>query len=280
MKRLLDWLATLVLAIVFGLVLLVFEPLQWIAKAFGKRSHDWMVACLGTTLVQSFRITGLRLTVDRSPLVQPHAPYLIISNHQSMFDIALLLHLFFTNFPKFVSKRELARRIPSVSYNLKYGGNCLIDRDDAAQAVDAIAALGRRVERNGVSAVIFPEGTRARRGELRPFKSKGTIALLAAAPATPIVPVTIESSWRLMQANFWPIPFGVRVRVRIDEPIARRPNEDLAALVDDVRERIAANLARMRGTPTPTANAALDDDGPLRHSSPSHDSPTERAPSR
>jgi 1-acyl-sn-glycerol-3-phosphate acyltransferase len=253
MTRLLDWPATLVLAVVFGLVLVVYELLQRIAKAFGKRSHDWIVACMGTTLVEIFRITGLRMTVDRSPLVQPHTPYLIISNHQSMFDIALLLHVFFTNFPKFVSKRELARRIPSVSYNLNHGGNCLIDRDDAGQAVEAIAALGRRVERNGVSAVIFPEGTRARRGELKPFKPKGTIALLAAAPSTAIVPVTIESSWRLMQSNFWPIPFGVRLRVRIDDPIPRRANEDLAAVVEDVRSRIAANLARMRGTPEESA---------------------------
>ena len=253
MTRVLDWPATLALAVVFGLVLVVFEPLQWIAKAFGKRPHDWMVACLGTTLVEVFRITGLRMTVDRSPRVLPDTPYLIISNHQSMFDIALLLHLFFTNFPKFVSKRELARRIPSVSYNLKYGGNCLIDRDDAGQAVEAIAALGRRVERNGVSAVIFPEGTRARRGELRPFKPKGTLALLAAAPSTPIVPVTIESSWRLMQSNFWPIPFGVRLQVRIDDPIPRRADEDLATLVEEVRAQIAANLVRMRGTPDESA---------------------------
>jgi 1-acyl-sn-glycerol-3-phosphate acyltransferase len=235
--------------VAFALVLLVFEPLQWIAKAFGKRAHDWMVACLGTALVTAFRITGLRISVDRSPLVQPHTPYLIVSNHQSMFDIALLLHLFFTNFPKFVSKRELARRIPSVSYNLKYGGNCLIDRDDAGQAVDAIAELGRRVEQNGVSAVIFPEGTRARRGELRAFKAKGTIALLAAAPSTAIVPVTIDHSWRIMQSNFLPIPFGVRLRVRIDDPIARRPGEDHAVLVEDIRARIQDNLSRMRGGP-------------------------------
>ena len=119
MTRLLDWPATLLLAVVFGLVLVVFEPIQWIAKAFGKRPHDWVVACLGTALVTTFRVTGLRISVDRSPLVKPRTPYLIISNHQSMFDIALLLHLLFTNFPKFVSKRELARLIPSVSYNLK-----------------------------------------------------------------------------------------------------------------------------------------------------------------
>lgn len=246
MARLLDWPMTIVFAVAFGLVLAIFEPIQWIAKAFGKRSHDWAVACLGTALVESFRITGLRLTVDRSPKVEPHLPYLIVSNHQSMFDIALLLHLFFTNFPKFVSKRELARFIPSVSYNLRRGGNCLIDRDDPAQAVEAITELGQRVEKRGVSAVIFPEGTRARRGELKAFKPRGTVALLAAAPATPVVPVTIENSWRLMQRNFWPIPFGVRVRVRIDDPIAREPHEDHAALIERVRTQIEANLARMR----------------------------------
>lgn len=246
MVRLLDWPATLLLAVVFGLVLLVFEPIQWIAKALGKRPHDWVVACLGTALVTAFRVTGVRLDVDRSPRVAAGTPYLIVSNHQSMFDIALLLHLLFTNFPKFVSKRELARFIPSVSYNLRRGGNCLIDRGDPEQAVEAIAELGRRVERRGVSAVIFPEGTRARHGELKPFKSRGTVALLAAAPATPIVPVTIDGSWRLMQRNFWPVPFGVRVRVRIDDPIPRDSADDLTALVDDVRSQIADNLTRMR----------------------------------
>lgn len=242
----LDWPATLLLAVLFGLVLLVFEPLQWIAKAFGKRSHDWMVACLGSALVATFRVTGLRIDVDRSPAVKPSTPYLIVSNHQSMFDIALLLHLFFTNFPKFVSKRELARRIPSVSYNLRRGGNCLIDRDDADQAVGAITELGRRVEANGVSAVIFPEGTRARRGELKPFKHKGTAALFAAAPNTPIVPVTLDGSWRLMQRNFWPVPFGVRMRVRIGDPIMRTADENHVAMVDTVRARIDADLDRMR----------------------------------
>ena len=225
------------------MVLVVFEPIQRVAKLFGKRPHDWVVACLGTALVTAFRITGVRLTVERSPRVQADTPYLIVSNHQSMFDIPLLLHLFFTNFPKFVSKRELARRIPSVSYNLKRGGNCLIDRDDPEQAIVAITELGGRVERHGVSAVIFPEGTRARHGVLGPFKARGTITLLEAAPTISVVPVTIEGSWKLMQANFWPIPFGVRVRVRIADPIARRPETDLAGLVEQLRQR---NLGHAR----------------------------------
>jgi 1-acyl-sn-glycerol-3-phosphate acyltransferase len=116
--------------------------------------------------------------------------------------------------------------------------------------VVAIGALGRRVEDNRVSAVIFPEGTRARRGELRPFKPRGTLALLAAAPRTEVVPVTIENSWRLMRSNFLPVPFGVRVRVVIGAPIARRDDEDHARLLEDVREEIAATLAAMRSERT------------------------------
>src|SRR5262245_30469856 len=138
MGRLVDWAVTLLFLPVFLLVLFVFEVVQRTAKAFGKRPHDYSVAWLCTAIVTAFRITGLRLDVERPPSVRRHHPYLIISNHQSMFDIALLGYVFFTNFPKFVSKRDLARRIPSVSYNLRSGGNALIDRDDAEQAVGAI----------------------------------------------------------------------------------------------------------------------------------------------
>ncbi len=256
MQGILDWGATLVFFPVFGVILLAFEVIQRAAKLFGTRAHDYAVACLGTSLVSAFRIAGLRLHVERSAGVERHTPYLIVSNHQSMFDIALLLHLFFTNFPKFVSKRELARRIPSVSYNLRCGGNCLIDRDDAERALTAIRELGRRVERNRVSAVIFPEGTRARGGELRHFKPRGLLALLAAAPATSIVPVTIDNSWRLMQRNFFPIPFGVRIAVRIGSPIPRTASEDPAALLDRVESQIRHTLAAMRGAPAAATAAA------------------------
>jgi len=130
--------------------------------------------------------------------------------------------------------------------------------DDAEQAVGAIRALGERVERNGVSAVIFPEGTRARRGELGGFKPRGSLALLAAAPTTEIVPVAIDESWRLMRHNFLPIPFGVRVRVHVGDPIRRRPGEDHAELLERVRDEIAAALATMRGeTVTPPRIAAV-----------------------
>ena len=71
----------------------------------------------------------------------------------------------------------------------------------------------------GVSAVIFPEGTRARHGELGKFRPRGTLALLEAAPDTAVVPVCIDESWRLLRYNLRPVPFGTRVRVWIGDPI-------------------------------------------------------------
>src|SRR4051794_24822497 len=98
MRAVIDWTATLVFLPLFAMVLLAFEVIQRVAKLFGNRAHDYAVAMMCTSLVAAFRITGLRLFVERHAAVQPHTGYLIISNHQSMFDIALLGYLFFTNF--------------------------------------------------------------------------------------------------------------------------------------------------------------------------------------
>src|SRR4029077_3511517 len=127
------------------------------------------------TLVRVFRLCDTRLVVERSPQVRPGACYIIISNHQSMFDIPILGSLFFSNFPKYISKRSLGRWIPSVSYNLRRGGHVLIDRSEGAAAVAAIRELGRPVPAGSGSAVIFPEGTRSRAGELREFRRAGTL---------------------------------------------------------------------------------------------------------
>ena len=163
MRRVVDWLFTVPFLITFGLVLGLFDPLQRIARLFGPRPHEIVVGLLQKSLLGAFRLCGTRLEVDRSAEVKPWTPYLIVSNHQSMFDVPIFGALLFSNFPKYVAKRELARWIPSISYNLRHGGNAVIDRTDADQALAAIRGLGQQVEQRGVSAVIFPEGTRARR---------------------------------------------------------------------------------------------------------------------
>ena len=260
MRALASWVSTVVFLPAFGLVLVVFDVGQRVARLFGQRPHEYVAGALQVALVGTFRaFAGTRLEVERVPGVEPWASYIFVSNHQSMFDIPILGTLLFSNFPKYVSKRSLGRWIPSVSYNLRRGGHVLIDRSDAPQAVAAIRDLGERVARGGPSASIFPEGTRARRGELGQFRRAGLMALLDAAPNTPVVPVTLDNSWRLLAHNFLPVPWGVRIRVRIDAPIARRPDEDRERLVEQVRTTMEDALARWRGdslSPPSEASAA------------------------
>jgi 1-acyl-sn-glycerol-3-phosphate acyltransferase len=246
MARIRDWFFTVPFLLTFGLILLVFDVAQRIARLFGQRPQEYVAGALQVALVRSFAICGTRLHVERSPLVKPHTPYLIVANHQSMFDIPIYGSLFITNFPKYVSKRSLAKWIPSISYNLRRGGNAIIDRGDPDQAIGAIQELAAQVRDRGVSAVIFPEGTRARHGELGKFRPRGTLALLEAAPDTPVVPVCIDESWGLLRYNLMPMPFGTRVRVWIGAPITRHKDEDSEALLARCEQLIGAALGEHR----------------------------------
>jgi len=244
--RAIDWVFTVPFLLVFGLLLLIFDPLQRVARLFGRRPQEMVVGALQWALIKDFGLAGMHLRVERAAAVKPHTPYIIIANHQSMFDVPIFGGLLFTNYPKYVSKRSLGRGIPSISYNLRVGGNALIDRDDRAQAQAEIRALGARAQERGVSVVIYPEGTRSRDGAMRPFRPGGTLTLLSAAPRLAIVPATIDGSWRLLRHNLLPVPFGVTVRVRFGEPIERRADEDPGEIVERVRGEIEATLQRWR----------------------------------
>ena len=246
LHTLVSWLATLVFLPTFALVMVVFDVAQRVARLFGKRPQEYVAGAVQWVLVRTFALCGTRLVVERDPAIRPWTSYIIVSNHQSMFDIVILGALFFSNFPKYISKRELGRWIPTVSYNLREGGHVLIDRGDAPQAIAAIRELGRRVGGGHCSAMIFPEGTRARTGELGRFKPAGTLALLEEAPGVAVIPVAIDESWKLLRYNYLPVPFGTRVRVRLGAPIARRSAERRDELIEGVRGEIAATLARWR----------------------------------
>ena len=244
--RPIDWLFTFPFLLAFGGLLVLFDPLQRIARLFGRRSHEFTAGALQVTLVWAFRLCGTRIEVERAAGVQPDTAYLVIANHQSLFDIPIACSLLFSNYLKYVSKSELARWIPSISYNLRRGGNAVIDRDDRDQAIRAIHELGVDVQHRGTSVLIYPEGTRARRGKLGRFHSKGVVTLLEAAPELPLVPFVIDRSCCLLRFNLLPVPFGTRIRVYIGAPIERQPGEDHKALLGKVREEMEQVIARWR----------------------------------
>jgi len=238
---------TLPFLLTFGLILLVFDPLQRLVRLFGERPHEIVVGALQTSLMASLHLCGTRISVERSPDVAPRTPYILIANHQSMFDIPMFGALLFSNYPKYVSKRELAHWIPSISYNLRRGGNALIDRGDRSSAERAIRDLGARSQERGVSVVIYPEGTRARAGELANFRPAGTLALLEAAPDLDVVPVSIDGSWQLFRNDLFPVPFGTRVRIRFADPIRRSEGLSGAQILERARTEIDETLQHWRG---------------------------------
>ncbi len=246
LRRIRDWVFTVPLLVGFGLTLLVHDIAGRIALLFGLRPFERVMASLQRSLVGIYRVAGTRVNVERSPEIKPNTGYLIISNHQSLFDIAIIGGLLFTNYPKYVAKRELGKWIPSISLNLKHGGNALIDRDDRRQALRAIQQMARNAQERGVSVVIFPEGTRSRDGELGEFKRAGALTLIKAASDLPIVPTAIDGAWKLLRHNMLPVPFGTTVNVRFGDPIPRSPEEDPDKLLEQAHQEIAETLARWR----------------------------------
>lgn len=249
MKRILDWIFTIPLVIAFGLTLGIFEVIARIVRLFGLRPMEIAMGMMQRILLWSLRITGARLIVERSPLIKGRTGYILVSNHQSLFDVPIFGGLLFSNFPKYVAKRELGRWLPAVSFNLTHGGNALIDRDDPRQALRAIRDLGNQCEERNTAVVIFPEGTRSRDGELGEFRPGGTATLLKAASSLPVVPTTIDGSWELLRHKMFPVPFGTTIRVRFGDPIEREADEDPAELITRARREIASTLAKWRETP-------------------------------
>lgn len=252
MRRLRDWILTIPFLLAFGLALVLFDIAGRIVRPFSLRAFEAVMAALQRTLIALFFISGTRLEVERAPTIEPRRGYAVIANHQSMFDIAVIGGLLFTNYPKYVAKRELGRWIPSISLNLRHGGNALIDRKDRSQAVEAITTMARAAQDRNVSVVIFPEGARSRDGSLRTFKRGGSTALLQAADSLSVIPAAIDGSWKLLRHNLCPVPFGTRVKVRFGDPIERMRG-DADRLIEAAEAWIRDTLREWRAPQTADA---------------------------
>jgi 1-acyl-sn-glycerol-3-phosphate acyltransferase len=252
-KPLRDWLFTIPTLIAFGLSLVVFDITGRIALLFGLRPFEWTMAALQRTLLSVFAISGVRFDVEGLDGFDQSGGYLFISNHQSMYDVPIFGGILIRNFPKYVAKRSLARGIPSISLNLRRGGNALIDRGERAQALTAIAQMAAECQDRSVSAVIFPEGTRSRDGSLASYRVGGVAALMEGAPELEIIPTVIDGSWRVFLNNMFPVPFGTHVRVAFGEPIPRDSNEDPEVVLEQCREWAVETLSRWHEGSGPVA---------------------------
>lgn len=220
MKKIIGYLLTPIFYFFFFLLLVVFQPVQWICYKFlGYRAHKASVNVLNFFLTYCNWFLGNNVTFINNQNLPTDKPIIFVANHQSMYDIPGLIWYLRKYQPKFISKIELTKGIPSISFNLKYGGGANIDRKDSKQAVSEIIKLGRRMKEHNWSAVIFAEGTRAKDGKLKTFQVGGIATLLKAAPESLIVPVAIENSWKIVRFGSFPLSAGESIKWTVLPPI-------------------------------------------------------------
>lgn len=215
---------------------------QWLAyNSFGYQAHHSAVKVMNFLLIGCTKILGTTHRFSGKEKLPKDVPLIFVSNHQSIFDISPIEWYLDEFHPKFISKKELGKGIPSVSYNLQKGGSVLIDRKDPRQALPEIKKLSQYIEKNTRSAVIFPEGTRSRNGSLKTFHDSGLKMLLKFAPSALIVPVTINNSWKIVKDGYFPLSLGTRFSLQVHAPIS--PKEiDFEDLMEKTRSAIQSKL--------------------------------------
>jgi len=242
MIRLLAYPITAVYYLLFGFLLVLFHPVQWLCFNFiGYEAHKKSVDILNGLLALNTCILGTRYRVSGVGTIPEGVPLIIVSNHQSLYDIPLIIWFLRKCHPKFVSKKELGQGIPSVSYNLRHGGSVLIDRKDSRQSLQEIRKLGEYIEVNQRAAVIFPEGTRSRDGNPRRFAENGIKILCKYAPSAFVIPVTINNSWKLVRFGSFPLGIGVKLSMSV-HPALPVKDMDFEKLFSNTIEQITSAI--------------------------------------
>jgi 1-acyl-sn-glycerol-3-phosphate acyltransferase len=177
-------------------------------------------------------ISGIRVSVIGLERIDGLSSCIFMSNHQSNFDIPVLLG----NFPKqfrWLAKAELFK-IPIFGRSMSGAGYISIDRSDRKSAFKSLARAAETI-RNGTSVMIFPEGTRSKDGRLQPFKKGGFV--MAVDAQVPIIPIVIEGTHEIMPKGrllIRPRPVNVTICDKIDTSGHSRKTKDV--VMDQVRQ--------------------------------------------
>ncbi len=243
-KKLLSLLLTPVYLLWFGLILILFHPIQMITNwIWGYPVRKKVVDVLNYALLYGLRILGAKITFSGLEKIPQGRPIIIVANHQSTLDIPPVIVGFRKNHPKFISKIELGKGIPSISYNLRHGGSVLIDRKNPRQSVKDILLLGKHIEATNYSACIFPEGTRTKNGNVKQFMPAGIASLYKASPSAVIVPFAISGNYELMRHGYYPMTFGVHLKYTVFDPI-EPDGRDMNELVLQIEQMIRKEVEK------------------------------------
>lgn len=195
-----------------------------------KITHSWSKLVV--------KLSGSKLNITGTNNIPKDEAVLFVANHQSNFDIPVIMAAI--DVPKgFIAKKEL-EKVPLVSFWMKYIRCIFMDRSNLRKSAEAIVE-GINILKSGYSMVIFPEGTRSKGGPANEFKA-GSFKL-AIKSKVKIIPVTIDGSYKILEANNNKIKAS-NVNLIIHEPIDVNTlsKEELANLHEHVQDVILSPL--------------------------------------
>ena len=193
-------------------------------------------------LMRCLHILGSKYSYSNPHKIDKNQPLIIVANHQSMNDVSVISWYMRTYHPKFISKIELGKGIPSVSYNLHHGGSVLIDRKKPFKSIKAIKAFGIYIEKNKYAAVIFPEGTRSKNGVPKEFQTFGLLTLFKAIPSAIVVPITINNSWKTTRYGKFPMDLGTHIKFMVHKPLKIANFADKEKLINSIEATIKNHI--------------------------------------
>jgi 1-acyl-sn-glycerol-3-phosphate acyltransferase len=216
-----------VLTLLFSMLTVIFASLinpNWASKVF---AVTW-----AKTIAY---LTPVRVIVEGGENAHREQSYVVVSNHQSLYDI-LLVYGWLELDLKWVMKKEL-RKVPGIGLGCEKAGHIFVDRKkpkQAAQAIkDALARLGK-----GVGILFFPEGTRSRDGHLLPFK-KGAFRL-SVEQDLPILPITLAGTRDVLSSHSLSL-FPGTIRMVI-HPAIDPSGKDADELLEEIRNTISSAM--------------------------------------
>lgn len=208
LRALLVHLIVVVSVIIWGLVCLLILLLRFPTGVLTRAGVGWLdFVCW---------LHGIRFEIDRSESdFDPARPTLIVSNHQSLWDIPAAMKAFRGANVRMVAKKELFA-IPIFGTVLRYGDFISVDRGNQTSSKAATQAIGDRLRR-GIHVWVAPEGTRSEGAHLLPFK-KGAFAVAIEAQI-PVQPIVVVDSYKAMPKSSWFPRAGSVVHVKILKPV-------------------------------------------------------------
>ena len=185
------------------------------------------------------RFSGVRVRVKGIELLDPKQTYVFVSNHRSYLDTAAMF-VYTGRRIGLLAKKELLK-VPVLGVGMGFVNVMAIDRSNRESAIRTTEAAAQRIK-SGVSFAVFVEGTRAKPGELLPFK-KGAF-YMARQAGVPVVPVAIKNSDVLMGKGTGEARSGT-IEMVFMKPIDTRhltTDDDIDRLIADVHALIAKEL--------------------------------------